>query len=209
MLAKDDIDPKWVAGIGVDGQSWPAIPLSKGGESLCNTPIWMDTRSADICAELDRNIGADRIFEVCGNPLQPAYALPKILWNKRNLPEVYNKADKVLQSNGYIAYKLTGNVSQDICQVYGYHCFDMRRGKWDDMLISEMGVRRDLLPNIVPCHGGIGRVTKEASLQYGLVEGTPVVAGGLDAACGAAGRGSFAQRKNTGTGRSGCFYLFG
>ena len=189
MLADDSIDVNKIAGIGIGGQSWAQILLSKDGESLCNTPLWMDTRAADICEELDRNIGKGRIFEVCGNPLQPTYTLPKVLWYKRHFPDIYNRAEKILQSNGYIVYKLTGCVSQDICQAYGYHCFDMRRGRWDDALASDMGVRRGMLPDISPCHEIVGLVTKEAARQCGLAEGTPVVAGGLDAACGTLGAG--------------------
>ena len=189
MLTRNNINAKRIAGVGIDGQSWSAIPLSKGGECLCNTPIWMDARASDICGELEQRIGGDNIFEVCGNPLQPAYTLPKVLWYKKHRPDIYKGMDKVLQSNSYIAYKLTGAVSQDISQCYGFQCFDMRRGVWDGLLCAEMGLRRNLLPDIVPCHAIIGRATKTAAEECGLMEGTPVVAGGLDAACGALGAG--------------------
>ena len=41
----------------------------------------------------------------------------------------------------------------------------------------------------MPCHQIVGRLTKEAAEQTGLKEGTPVAAGGLDAACGTLGAG--------------------
>ena len=189
MLESSGIDSADIAGVGIDGQSWAAIPLSKDGKCLCNTPIWMDMRAESICLELKKNIGEDKIFEVCGNPLQPAYTLPKILWYKQNRREMYDKTDKILQSNSYIAYKLTGAVTQDICQAYGLHCFDMRAGKWEVALCGEMGINRGLLPEIFPCHAVVGEVTAEAAKACGLRAGTPVVAGGLDAACGALGAG--------------------
>ena len=189
LIDRHNIDSRNIAGIGIGGQSWSAIPISKDGQCLHNTPIWMDTRSEKICKELKNNIGEDNIFNVCGNPLEPTYTLPKILWYKQNCREVYDKTDKILQSNSYIALKLTGVVSQDICQAYGLHCFDMRLGKWDDALCSEMGIRAELLPPISRCHDVIGRVTVKAARQCGLHPGTPVVAGGLDAACGTLGAG--------------------
>jgi xylulokinase len=189
MLEESAIDPHRLLGIGIDGQSWSAIPVSKDGTSLCNTPIWMDTRAAAICEELDAQIGAEKIFAVCGNPLQPTYTLPKILWYKRERPAVYEKADKMLQSNAYIAYKLTGEISQDNCQAFGLHVFDTRKGTWDEALCKEMGLRRSLLPEPVPCHTIVGKVTPEAAGICGLCAGIPVVAGGLDAACGALGAG--------------------
>lgn len=53
---------------------------------LTNTPIWMDTRAQSICDRLNQEIGAEKIFEVAGNSLQPSYSTAKILWYKENLP---------------------------------------------------------------------------------------------------------------------------
>ena len=41
MLEKSGIRAEDIAGIGIDGQSWSAIPVDKNGEVLANTPIWM------------------------------------------------------------------------------------------------------------------------------------------------------------------------
>ena len=193
LMQHHAVDPKSVIGVGIDGQSWSAISVSKTGKVLCNTPIWMDTRAKRICNDLRDRLGEEQIFAVCGNPLQPSYTLPKILWYKENLPEIYENTDKVLQSNSYIVYRLTGEVTQDLSQCYGYHCFDMRKGKWDDALCREMGLKPSMLPDIADCHQIVGRVTEEAARQTGLPAGIPVVAGGLDAACGTLGTGALEE----------------
>lgn len=51
------------------------------------------------------------------------------------------------------------------------------------------GIEPGLLPDIVPCHAPVGNVTAQAAALTGLRIGTPVVAGGLDAACGTLGAG--------------------
>lgn len=189
VLEKGKIDPSDIVGVGIDGQSWSAIPVDKEGNVLANTPIWMDTRSDEICQELDAKIGAHNIFELCGNPLQPSYTSPKILWYKKHMPNVYNNAYKVLQSNSYIALKLSGEMTQELSQGYGLHCFNMRTGQWDETMCKEMGIRPDLLPDIYPSHAVVGKVTEKAARECGLKVGTPVVAGALDAACGTLGAG--------------------
>jgi len=189
MLDESGIDPAEISGIGIDGQSWSAIPMDRSGKVLCNTPIWMDTRAQEICEELKESLGEDKIFEVCGNSLQPAYTLPKILWYKKYRPDVYRNTYKILQSNSYIAFCLTGAMTQDICQGYGLQCFDMKKGCWDKEMCGLLGIDIDMLPDIYPCHQVIGEVTPEASAMTGLAAGTPVVAGGLDAACGTLGAG--------------------
>lgn len=188
-LESGEIDPMEIAGVGIDGQSWSAIAIDKEGKVLTNTPIWMDTRAQTICDRLNKEIGCDTIFHVAGNSLQPSYTTAKILWYQENMPEVYNKIDKILQSNSFIAFKLTGAVTQDVSQGYGLHCFDMRKGDWDEEMCEKLGIPMNFLPSIVPCDHVVGTVTDKASRECGLAPGTPVVAGGLDAACGTLGAG--------------------
>jgi len=189
VIVNSGIQAEQIAGIGIDGQSWSAIAVDKAGNVLTNTPIWMDTRAQSICDRLNQEIGADNIFQVAGNSLQPSYTTAKILWYKENLPEIYGKIYKILQSNSYIAYKLTGAMTQDISQGYGLHCFDMRTGQWDDRMCERLGIPREFLPEICASDQVVGTVTGKAAEESGLAEGTPVVAGGLDAACGTLGAG--------------------
>ncbi len=189
VIEQGDIRPEDITGVGIDGQSWSAIPVDTDGNVLYNTPIWMDMRASDICSRVEKEIGKERIFEISGNPFMPSYTTPKILWFKENVPEVYKKTYKILQSNSFIAYKLTGVMTHDLSQGYGLHCFNIRTGTWDEDLCRDLGINPDLLPDIYPCHAVIGKVTKGASEETGLLEGTPVVAGGLDAACATLGAG--------------------
>jgi xylulokinase len=189
MLSKSKIKPDEIAGIGIDGQSWSAIAVDKQGNVLTNTPIWMDTRASQICKGLNEKIGTEPIFQLSGNSLQPSYTTAKILWYKEHMPEVYQKIDKILQSNSYIGFKLTGKMTQDISQGYGFHCFDMHTGTWNEEMCEALGIPLEILPDIYPCHEVIGTVTEAAAKESGLFPGTPVVAGGLDAACGTLGAG--------------------
>ncbi|MFP3155562.1 xylulokinase [Lachnospiraceae bacterium ZAX-1] len=183
------INAKEIAGIGVDGQSWSSVAIDKTGNVLVNTPIWMDTRASKICDRLNKQIGSEKIFKVSGNSLQPSYTTAKIIWYKENLPHMYKNIDKILQSNSFIVFRLTGICSQEKSQGYGLHCFGNKEGVWDDDMCRLLGIERQMLPDIYECHHVVGTLTKEAAEQTGLFSGTPVVAGGLDAACGTLGAG--------------------
>ena len=85
------------SGDGIDGQSWSAVALDKGGQVLTNTPIWMDTRAQEICDRLNEEIGAETIFQLAGNSLQPSYTTAKVcgtgkpaggVWKDRQNPAV-------------------------------------------------------------------------------------------------------------------------
>lgn len=189
MLKRKKVDPAQIKGIGVDGQSWSAIPIDKNGTVLGNTPIWMDQRAQKICDEWNKKIGEEAFFKVSGNPFKPTYSLPKILWFKKHQPELFSNVNKFLQSNSYIVYKLTGKISQDKSQGYGLHCIDMRTGKYDQSMLEVLELSQSLFPEIYECHQIVGHTTEAIYLETGLPAGIPVVAGGLDAACGALGAG--------------------
>ena len=189
MVSDNGVDPAEIAGLGTDGQSWSAIALDREGNVLCPTPIWTDTRSEEICRETADRLTAEKLFGLCGNPAKPGYTWPKILWYRKNRPEVFEKTAKILQSNSYIVYRMTGEITQDLSQGYGLACFDMRKGCWNEEMCEALEIPRKLLPEIVPCHQIVGRLTGEAAKQMGLREGIPVAAGGLDAACGTLGAG--------------------
>lgn len=189
VLKKGGIRPEEIRGVGIDGQSWSAVAVDCEGNVLTNTPIRMDTRTRDICHEFSEKIGKEKIFGLCGNLLQPSYTTTKIVWYQRNLPELYKKIYKILQSNSFIAYRLTGVTSQEFSQGYGLHCFNMKKGRWDEEMCAAFGFSMELLPEIYHCHDVIGTVTEDAARACGLAPGTPVVAGGLDAACGTLGAG--------------------
>lgn len=189
MLSQGAVRAAQIAAIGIDGQGWSAIAMDEEGNVLAPDPIWLDTRAESICDELNARIGADAIFALSGNPLKAQYVTAKILWLQRHLPQAYAKTKWILQSNGFIAYRLTGNVSMDISQAYGLHCFDMRNGRMDETMCKELGIDSSLLPALSACHEIIGGVSEQAARQTGLLAGTPVVAGGLDAACSTLGAG--------------------
>ncbi len=189
IFAESSVRPEEIAAIGIAGQSWSAVPIDREGRVLANTPIWMDTRAQEICDRLNEKVGRRKIFELAGNSLQPSYTTAKVVWYREHMPEVYEKIDKILQSNGYLVYKLTGAVTQDICQGYGWHCFNMRTGEWDLEMAGELEIPEKFLPPILACDAVAGTVTQEAAASSGLRAGTPVVAGGLDAACGTLGAG--------------------
>ncbi|MBQ0000383.1 MAG: FGGY-family carbohydrate kinase [Clostridiales bacterium] len=189
VLEKAALTPSDIACIGIVGQSWSAIAIDRDGDVLLPTPIWMDTRSASICQRLNAEIGEDAILSLSGNPLQPSYTTGKILWYREEYPHLYKKMAKILQSNSFIAYRLTGVLSHDLSQGYGVHCYDMANSRWDASMAQALGIDISLLPDLFSCHQVVGTVTEEAAKVCGLISGIPVVAGGLDAACGTLGCG--------------------
>lgn len=88
---------------------------------------------------------------------------------------------------------MTGQYSQDYSQGYGFHFFNVALGKWDLDIANQLGLSLDLMAPLKHCHEVIGTITEESAKETGLTIGTPVVAGGLDAACCTLGAGVLAE----------------
>ena len=189
VLSCPEINASDIACIGVDGQSWSAIPVDREGNTLARSPIWMDTRARDICRRVKAELGEDTVFDIAGNDFLPPYTAPKMVWFKENFPELHKRVYKYMQSNSFVAYKLTGVFSQDKSQMYAIQFYDLHKMEFNRELAEALGLSVDLVPEVYDCHAVIGGVTDAAAALTGLRSGTPVVAGGLDAACGTLGAG--------------------
>jgi xylulokinase len=188
-MLKDGIDPQEIAAVGVDGTSWACIPVDKKGNPLRPAMLWLDRRAEKQADWMKEKAGEERLARLNGNPVDPAYLTPKMLWIKQNEPDTYAQADKFLQSNAFIVHKLTGEYSQDYSQGYGFHFFDIKKGCWDENTAEELGISLSLMAPFYHCHQIVGTITRKASEETGLMPGTPVAAGGLDAACCTLGAG--------------------
>lgn len=178
-----------IGAIGVDGVSWTPVMLDATGHVLANTPLWYDRRATQACVELRERMGEERAFALSGNPIQPYYTLPKVMWFCKNRPDVMARTRHILSSNGYVVYRLTGAITQDFTQAYGWHFFDMQNRRWDMPQAQALGIEPDWLPPLCESSAVAGVVSAAVAEETGLCAGTPVVAGGLDAACGALGAG--------------------
>ena len=185
------VDASQIKAIGIAGQGWSAIPVDKDGKCLYRTPIWYDTRAEEICREIKEKLGFEEIFSVAGNDFLPSYTTPKMLWFKTEHPDIFKNTYKFLQSNSFIGMKLTGVMSQDISSAYGLHFFDINKLTYNERLAHELGLSSEMVPRLSSCHEIIGEVSGQAASATGLKRGTPVVAGGLDAACGTLGAGVY------------------
>lgn len=116
-------------------------------------------------------------------------ALPRLLWVKNKLPEVYEKTDKVGMFNDWLIFKLTGVLAVEPSNGSTSGLMDLATRTWDKSMLERVGLHTDILPDVVESGTRIASVSAEAAGQTGLTEGTPVVVGGGDAQLGCIGVG--------------------
>lgn len=181
VIKASHVSPSAVKGIGISGHSPGCLPLDKYGNPLYPCIIWMDRRATKEEARLKSILDEEEVFELNGNRIDAHFGIPKILWLKRNHRDIYDKAHKLVNVKDYVTAKLTGNFTTDYstATMMGV-AFDIRKKKWDEKVLSKIGVDSSKLPIPHPCDDIIGEISYAASGEVSLPKGVPVIAGTED-----------------------------
>ncbi|MBI9109004.1 MAG: FGGY-family carbohydrate kinase [Spirochaetales bacterium] len=190
LLSKADLHPERIMAVGLSTIAPCVLPVDSAGKPLRPGIMYgIDTRAAAEIREIEKQIGRDEIFRISGQDLSSQSCCPKILWIKKNEPEVWAATDKILTAAGYLVYKLTGRHTVDIYDAIGYApLFNIRDKTWDPAYANLL-FDQALLPELLWSSETAGRITPEAAALTGLTAGTPVITGTADAASEAVGAG--------------------
>ncbi|MFD1021070.1 autoinducer-2 kinase [Thalassobacillus hwangdonensis] len=116
-------------------------------------------------------------------------AIPRILWVKDHMPEVYEKISYVTMLNDWITYRLSGILSVEPSNGCTTGMFDIKKRVWSPAIAEKTCLRNDIYPLVFESGTVVGHVTKEMAEMTGLDQETIVVAGGGDAQLGCIGMG--------------------
>ena len=182
-----------VGGIGISGQMHSSVFLDRDGQVIRPALLWCDGRTTEECEEITRRAGGEgKLREWVRNPALEGFTLPKVLWLRNHEPEAYRRVATVLLAKDFIRFRLTGVLATEPSDASGTLMFDPARLRWSDELLRAVDVSPRLLPQLGGSQEVLSHVTAEAAKLIGLTSGVPVVGGGADNACGAAGVGVIA-----------------
>jgi len=156
--------------------------------------IWacanVDARSDDEVVELIQKSPAleREIYKISGQTYALG-ALPRILWVKNKMPDVYEKTAYVGMFNDWLILRLTGVMSIEPSNGSTTGIFNLATRDWDRTIMEKCGLKTDIFPKVYESGTIVATVSDEAAIQTGLAAGTPVVAGGGDAQLGCIGVG--------------------
>ena len=154
---------------------------SQYGISILSDPYVMyDSSSA---------LGDEQVYNTESGQTYALGALPRILWVKNKLPELYARVKTVSMFNDWLIYKLTGVLKTEPSNGCTTGIFDLQKRQWDAAIMRKVGLKDDIFPPVAECGEVVSRVSAKGAADTGLKEGTTVVAGGGDAQLGCIGVG--------------------
>lgn len=179
-----------VAALGLSGQMHSSVFLDREGKVIRPALLWCDGRTTAQCREIETQAGGEaRLRDLVCNPALEGFTLPKVLWLRSQEPAAFARLATVLLAKDFVRLRLTGTVATEPSDASGTLMFDPARLEWSRELMDAVGLPLSLLPEVGGSSEVLGRLTAQAAALTGLAAGTPVVGGGADNACGAAGVG--------------------
>eukprot|EP01056_Protomagalhaensia_sp_Gyna25_P005465 Protomagalhaensia_sp_Gyna_25__5464@NODE_71_length_5627_cov_26_770401_g53_i0_p1_GENE_NODE_71_length_5627_cov_26_770401_g53_i0NODE_71_length_5627_cov_26_770401_g53_i0_p1_ORF_typecomplete_len563_score136_73FGGY_N/PF00370_21/7_1e66FGGY_C/PF02782_16/6_3e48BcrAD_BadFG/PF01869_20/0_00073BcrAD_BadFG/PF01869_20/4_4e03BcrAD_BadFG/PF01869_20/3_3ROK/PF00480_20/7_8e05ROK/PF00480_20/2_1e03Kelch_2/PF07646_15/4e02Kelch_2/PF07646_15/7_6Kelch_2/PF07646_15/46Kelch_6/PF13964_6/6_7e02Kelch_6/PF13964_6/1_4Kelch_6/PF1 len=160
------------------------IPVDSDMTPLHPCLIWMDRRAEKQVQWVKDNVDLQWLGEITGNGCDSYYGFTKILWLRDERPEVWAKTALFLPPNAYVAYRLTGKVAVDHSSAGNVGgVYDIKKREWSSETLNALRIPISMMPEqLVASTDVVGGLTKEAASRIKLPEGTPIVAGGVDAA---------------------------
>ena len=183
-----EIDGSRVEAVSLSTQGASTVALDRDGKTIGNALTWMDSRSVEEAAELERKLSNEYIYGATGWKVNPSLDAAKIMHMKKQ-PR-YGKASSFLSTLEFMNRFLTGSAVIDPTNAAMRQLYHIGNGCWDSRILEASGIREQELTPVLPSGAEVGKLCKNAADLMGLKTGIPVFNGLHDQYCAAVGAGA-------------------
>jgi len=200
VLAEAGVDPGDVIGVGIDFTACTMLPTTADGTPLClldelraNPHSWVKLwkhHAAQPEADRINAVAAER-----GEPWLPRYGgrissewfFAKTLQILDEAPEIYARADRLIEAADWVVWQLTGVETRNSCTAGYKAMWSKRDGFPSDAYYAALDPRLEhvvdekLSRAVVPIGARAGVLTERAAALTRLRDGTPVAVANVDA----------------------------
>ncbi|WP_062763330.1 FGGY family pentulose kinase [Falsirhodobacter sp. alg1] len=196
-VAAADIDAAKVRALSFSA-TCSLVLLDRSHEPLCLSEgaagwdmfMWMDQRAheeARIC-----NATGSEVLRNLGGSISVEMQIPKLLWLKRNRPDLWDRLGYAADLADFLGWRATGTNLRSVCTLGCKWTYDADAGRWVSSFFDQIGLadlrEKAQLPEVASAVGAFaGPLTAQAAAELGLTTGCRVAVGLVDAHAGALG----------------------
>ena len=200
VLKETGVSPQDVVGIGIDFTSCTVLPVGADGLPLCFDPVLAKNPHAWVklwkhhAAQYEANklnrIAQERgeaFLDRYGGKISSEWVFPKLMQILDEAPEIYEKMDRFMEATDWVTMMLCGQERRNSCTA-GYKALWHKRDGYpskdffkalDPRLANVVGEK--LAVTLYPLSTKAGGLTEEMAQKTGLLPGTAVAVGNVDA----------------------------
>ncbi len=176
--------------LGADGRSLPVGPSEQAERDII---VWMDHRAVEQAERI--NATGHEVLKFVGGKISPEMETPKLLWLLENRPSVFEAAWQFFDLTDFLTWRATGDLSRSTCTVTCKWTYLAHERRWDESYFRTVGlgvladeafvrIGQTVVDAGTPLGSGL---TANAAAELGLLAGTPVATGVIDAHAGGIG----------------------
>jgi len=166
-----------IKAICTDSTSGTILAVDESGQPITPAIMYNDLRSQK--ETLSIQAVTEEFSQKVGYQFNASFSLPKILWIKNQVPEVFKRTYKFLHANDFLVGLLSGEFSysdSSNCLKTGYDFID---NKWPEF-IAELEIPSEKLPNVVPSGKVVAKTSERLEELTGITSGILIVSGATD-----------------------------
>jgi sugar (pentulose or hexulose) kinase len=171
-----------VRAIGLTGQMHGATCIDNNNKPLRPAILWNDGRSYEECDILNKHPADFKAIN--GNTVMPGFTAPKLLWLKKQEPEVFKNIYKVLLPKDYIRLKLSGDYASDLSDASGTAWLDVGKRAWSEQLLTATDLNIEHMPKVYEGTEITGELKADLAHKWGMINKVKIIAGAGDNAAG-------------------------
>ncbi|MEX2540780.1 MAG: FGGY-family carbohydrate kinase [Trueperaceae bacterium] len=182
LLDGDPYSGADVAGVAVSAIGACLLPLDERGRPLRKGILYgVDTRAEEEIGLLNSSLGEEEVFRFSKMTFTSQAIGPKIVWLQRHEPDVWRRTKRLTTASSYLVYRLTGEHAIDRHTAGHYMpLLDPATGEWSERF-AEQVAPLSMLPRLGWSDEKAGEVSSAGASETGLMAGTPVAVGAVDA----------------------------
>lgn len=161
--------------------------LDKEGNIIGNPINYRDDRTIGVIEEVGKVVPLKEIYERTGIQFMNFNTLFQLYADKKMRPDIYEKADRLLFMPELFGYLLTGKKYNEYTFASTGEMLDAKKRDWDFELIEKVGLRTDILGELVKPGTIIGDLSPDVVEETGLSGVKVIAVGSHDTASAVAG----------------------
>jgi len=200
VLRQSGVNPADVIGVGIDFTACTMLPVDARGVPLCFLPEWKDNPHSWVklwkhhAAQDEANrlnaIAAERgerFLPRYGGKISSEWMIAKVWQILNEAPEVYDTADRFVEATDWVIFQMTGRLVRNSCTAGYKSIWHKREGYPSREFFKALDPRLENLTDtklrgeVVPLGTRAGGLTPEMAEAMGLLPGTAVAVGNVDA----------------------------
>lgn len=207
LLRNNGLTYSDIAAIGITNQRETTVVWNKKtGKPIHNAIVWQDTRTTPICESLKKKGLEPYIKKTTGLVADSYFSGTKIKWILDNVEGARDLAQAGELLFGTIDTWLLWNLTKGKAHVTDYSnasrtmIFDIKNLTWDDKLLQELNIPKNMLPEVKPSSYHFGKLE---------IEGHRIPIAGIagDQQAALFGQACFQKGEAKNTYGTGCFLL--